>query len=72
MRLAKLKDGWRWLKEGEETNPKIDYHVWPRYSGKDLVAIKETFVVSKAVEGMVVRNEGSPTIFITQPNILAK
>jgi hypothetical protein len=69
---ANLIDGWRWVNAGETTDPKRDYHVWPRGSGKDLVSITSDFLVKESHEGMIVRNLGQPFVFTTQPDIVKR
>jgi hypothetical protein len=49
---------YKWLKEGERTNPQTDYHCYPQWSGKDLVRLKEEWVMSGRLEGTVLRYTG--------------
>ena len=55
--FPKLKKGWVWLKTGQRTNPKTDFHCWPPWSATELRTIDETFAISPSIQGMVLRNK---------------
>jgi hypothetical protein len=56
MKLAKLKDDWKWVEVGKFTDSGTDYHCWPAGSGEKLVKIRSKFKVTKTLAGMIVRH----------------
>lgn len=55
MKIPVLKENWTWVKAGQRTNPKTDFHCYPPWKAIELRSITEKFTVSKSIEGMVLR-----------------